>query len=128
MFINKNSLVVNGISLGQYVTNVEYQFNKLWGSDSGRNLAGTQSGTFLGVFPKIVVTFRKLSKSELETLAPILDSSYQTVTYYDPFKRANTTMSTYTGDYSFANKNIVGQDYHKNEGFEISFIAVSRRT
>ena len=74
------------------------------------------------------MTFRKLSKSELETLAPILDSSYQTVTYYDPFKRANTTMSTYTGDYSFANKNIVGQDYHKNEGFEISFIAVSRRT
>ena len=54
MFINKNSLKVNGISLGPYITNVEYQYNKLWGKDSGRNLAGTQSGTLLGIFPKII--------------------------------------------------------------------------
>lgn len=127
MFIDKNSLKVNNISLGQYITNVEYQYNKLWGSDSGRNLAGDQSGTLLGIFPKIVVTFRKLTKTELEYLAPILDSAYQTVTYYDPFKKTNVNMATYTGDYSFNNNNIVGQNGHRNEGFNISFIAVSRR-
>lgn len=128
MFIDKNSLKVNGISLGPYITNVEYQYNKLWGSDSGRNLAGTQSGTLLGIFPKIIVTFRKLTKSELEYLVPILDSAYQTVTYYDPFKKANISIGTYTGDYNFNNNNIIGQNGHRNEGFEISFIAVSRRT
>lgn len=127
MFIDKNSLKVNNISLGQYITNVEYQYNKLWGSDSGRNMAGTQSGTFLGVYPKIVVTFRKLSKTEFEYLVPILDSPYQTVTYYDPIKKTNINMSTYTGDYSVNNKNIIGQKNHKNEGFQISFISVSRR-
>lgn len=127
MFIDKNSLKVNNISIGQYITNVEYQYNKLWGSDAGRNLAGTQSGTFLGVYPKIVVTFRKLTKAELEYLTPILDSPYQTVTYYDPLKKANISMSTYTGDYSVANNNIIGQNNHKNEGFQISFISVSRR-
>lgn len=127
MFIDKNSLKVNNISLGQYITNVEYQYNKLWGSDSGRNLAGDQSGTLLGIFVKIVVTFRKLTKSELEYLAPVLDSAYQTVTYYDPLKKANVSMATYTGDYSFNNNNIVGQNGHRNEGFNISFIAVSRR-
>lgn len=127
MFIDKNSLKVNNISLGQYITNVEYQYNKLWGSDSGRNLAGDQSGTLLGIFVKIVVTFRKLTKSELEYLAPLLDSAYQTVTYYDPLKKANVSMTTYTGDYSFNNNNIVGKNSHKNEGFNISFIAVSRR-
>lgn len=127
MFIDKNSLKVNGISLGPYITNVEYQYNKLWGNDSGRNLAGTQSGTLLGIFPKIIVTFRKLTKSELEYLVPILDSAYQTVTYYDPFKKTNISIGTYTGDYNFNNNNIIGKNNHKNEGFEISFIAVSRR-
>ena len=127
MFIDKNSLKVNNISLGPYITKVEYQYNKLWGQDSGRNLAGTQSGTFLGVFPKIIVTFRKLSKGEFEYLAPLFDNPYQTVTYYDPIKRANTNMATYTGDYNFSDTNIVGQNSHKNEGFEVSFIAVSRR-
>lgn len=128
MFINKNSLKVNGTSLGQYITEVEYQFNKLWGEDSGRNLAGDQSGTFLGVYPKIVVTFRKLTKAEMEIITPIIDSPYQTVTYYDPTKKTNVSMSTYTGDYSFSNNNIIGQHNHKNKGFQISFIAVSRRS
>lgn len=127
MFIDKNSLKVNGISLGPYITNAEYQYNKLWASDSGRNLAGTQTGTLLGIFPKIVVSFRRLTKSELEYLVPLLDSATQTLTYYDPNKKANISITTYTGDYNFNNNNIVGKNNHKNEGFDISFIAVSRR-
>lgn len=127
MFIDKNSFRVNGISLGSYITEIEYQYNKLWGSDSGRNMAGTQSGTFLGVYPKFVVTFKKLSKSDLEDLVPLLDGPTQTITYYDPNKKAYISIATYTGDFNFNNKNIVGQKSHKNEGFQISFIAVSRR-
>ena len=127
MFIDKNSFKVNGVSLGQYITNIEYQYNKLWGEDSGRNLAGEQSGTFLGVFPKFVVSFRKLTKTELEYLIPSLDTPYQTITYYDPYKKTNVSIATYSGDYSFSNKNIIGESSHRNEGFDISFIAVSRR-
>ena len=128
MFLDKDSIKVNDVSIGQYLTEAEYQYNKLWGSDSGRNLAGDQSGTLLGIFVKIVVTFRKLTKAEMETIVPLLDSAYQTVTYYDPYKKQETSMATYTGDYSFINKNIIGQNSHKNEGFQISFIAVSRRS
>ena len=77
MYIDKNSLKVKignqeYVNLGQYITSVEYQFNKLWGPDSGRNLAGEQSGTLLGIFPKLVVSFRRLTKSEIELLTPIL--------------------------------------------------------
>ena len=128
MFIDKDSIKINGTSLGPYLVEAEYQYNKLWGSDSGRNLAGDQSGTLLGIFPKIVVTFRKLTQAEMEAIVPLLDSAYQTVTYYDPYKKQTTSMATYTGDYSFTNKNIIGQNSHKNEGFQISFIAVSRRS
>ena len=125
MFINPNSLIVNNINLGNYIVEARYSYNKLWSSDSGRNLAGTQSGTLIGIFPKIVVQFRKLTKIELETIIPILDSARQTVQYYDPSKKAMTTMTTYTGDYEVINKGIVG--HVKNEGFQISFISTKRR-
>lgn len=126
MFVNKNSIIINGVNMGQYLVEAKYQYNKLWSSDSGRNLAGTQSGTLVGIFPKLVLQFRKLTKSELETIIPILDSAAQTVTYYDPNKKANVTMTTYTGDYEVVNKHIISGNV-KNEGFSCSFIAIRKR-
>lgn len=125
LFLNTNSIIINGVSMGQYIVEAKYGYNKLWASDSGRNLAGVMTGTLIGIFPKIVLHFRKLTKAELEIIAPILDSATQTVTYYDPKKKANTTMTTYTGDYEITNKYFV--DAVKNEGFECSFIAISKR-
>ena len=127
MFIDKNSITINGVSMGQYIVEAKYGYNKLWSSDSGRNLAGTQSGTLIGIFPKIILQFAPLSKSDLEIIVPILDSSSQTVSYYDPKKKAQTTMTTYTGDYEITNDNIINST-HKNEGFSCSFIAVRKRS
>ena len=39
MFIDKNSIVINGVSMGQYITEAKFGYNKLWADDSGRNLA-----------------------------------------------------------------------------------------
>ena len=95
MFIDKNSISVTvgltTINLGPYLVEAKYGYNKLWSSDSGRNLAGTQSGTLLGIFPKLMLQFRRLTKSELELIVPILDSQNQSVTYYDPNKKASVT-------------------------------------
>lgn len=126
MFVDKNSIVINNINMGQYLVEAKYQYNKLWASDSGRNLAGVQTGTLVGIFPKLILQFRKLTKAELELIAPILDAPYQTVSYYDANKKAQTTMTTYTGDYEITNKHLVNGN-RKNEGFNISFIAVSKR-
>lgn len=126
MFINKNSIVINGVNMGQYIVEAKYGFNKLWSNDSGRNLAGTQSGTLIGIFPKLILQFGKLTKAQLEVITPILDSPSQTVTYYDPTKKANVTMTTYTGDYEITNKNIISGNA-KNEGFSCSFIAIRKR-
>ena len=124
MFINSNSIIINNISMGQYLLSAKYEYNKLWGSDTGRNLKGKFSGTLVGVFPKIILTFRKLTKAEMNIIAPILDSGTQTVTYYDPSTNSNETISTYTGDWSYENKQIMT----KNNSFEISFIARERRS
>ena len=122
MFINKDSIIINGTSMGTYLLSAKYEFNKLWATDTGRNLAGRMTGSLIGIFPKLILTFRKLSQAELNIIAPILDSASQTVTYYDPDKNQNVTMATYTGDWSIINKSI-----GKNSSFDCSFIAIGRR-
>ena len=53
----------------------EYNIQGVGTTGSGRNLAGTQSGTLIGIFPKIVLQFRKLTKNELETLRTRLNDA-----------------------------------------------------
>ena len=126
MFVDKNSIMINNVSFGQYLVEAKFQYPKLWASDTGRNLAGVNTGTLIGVFPKLTLQFRKLTKAELEAIVPILDSATQSVTYYDPNKKANNTITTYTGDWEVVNKRIINNN-GKNEGFSISFISVRKR-
>ena len=122
MFIDKDSLIIDNVSMGQYIVEAKFSYPKLWASDSGRNLAGKMTGTLIGVFPKLVLQFRPLTKEELNVIAPILDSARQTITYYDPSKNANITMETYTGDWELTNNNL-----NQNQGFSCSFIATEKR-
>jgi hypothetical protein len=123
MFVDKDSIIINDISMGKYLVQADYEYNKLWASDSGRNLAGTQTGTLIGIFPKLVLQFRRLTKAEVHLLAPIFDSARQTVQYYDDNKGAMTTMTTYTGDWKLVNKGI-----EQNEPFSCSFISTKKRS
>jgi hypothetical protein len=127
MYVNKDSLIIDGINMAEYVTEVEYGYNKLWAKDSGRNLAGSQSGTLIGIFPKLKVNFRKLTQEELELLAPTLDNAVQNVQYYDPVKKGMITMKTYTGDWATLNRNVFTNVARANESFTISFIAKEKR-
>ena len=70
--------------------------------------------------------FRKLTKAEVEYLAPTLDSAWQTTNYYDANKKTKINMATYSGDWVIDNKSIIDEN-HKNEGFEWSVISVNRR-
>lgn len=123
MFTDANSIRLNNISMGQYLLSAKYEYNKLWGSDTGRNLKGKFSGTLVGTFPKITLTFRKLTKAEMNIIAPILNSGTQSLTYYDPDTDENETISTYTGDWSYENKQIMT----KNDSFSCTFISRERR-
>lgn len=87
---------------------------------------GTMSGTLIGIYPKLVLQFGRLTQAQLETIIPILDAQNQTTTYYDPNKKTNVTMTTYTGDYEITNKQIINGNA-TNEGFSCSFIAISKR-
>ena len=127
MLIDANSLEINGTKMAQYLLEVEYGYNKVWASDSGRNMASVMSGTYLGVVVKLKLKFRKTTQTELEDLAQILDTAFQTTTYYDPkLKRANT-ITTYTGDWATLNKHTFSNVAKANESFNISVIAIAPR-
>ena len=126
MFTGSNSLVINNVDMSPYILNVDYGYYKVWGKDTGRNLAGVWGGSIVGIFPKITIQFRKLTKTEVELLAPILDSGSLSVTYYDANKKASTTMSCYSTDWVLKNKSIVDAN-RKADGFTWSVIARSKR-
>ena len=76
----------------------------------------------IGIFPKIVMSFRKLTTDEIILLAPHFDNARQTIKYQDPYKNAETTITTYAGDWETTYKSI-----DKAESFELSFISTDRR-
>lgn len=122
MFIDKDSVYIDNISMGQYLVDCKFGYNKLWSDDSGRNMAGKQSGTLIGIFPKLIMQFKPLTKAELNLLAPHFNSANQTCTYYDPDLNTNKTITTYTGDWELLCRNI-----NQTDGFSLSFIAVEAR-
>lgn len=126
MIIDKDSLIVNGLNLSPFIVEAKFGYHKIWGKDTGRNMAGTWGGTLTGIYPKITIQLRKLTKSEVEAIVPILDVANQSVSYYDPNKKRKTTMTTYTNDYEITCKNIV-DEATKAEGFSVAFISTKRR-
>lgn len=119
--LDVNSIIINGIKMAPYIVSAKYGFHKLWGKQSGRNLAQSVVGSF-NIFPKITLTFKKLNQEEIELILPILNSSEQSLRYYDPeFKRVNT-ISTYTNDVEYS-QNRIG----KIKNFDIAFISRKRR-
>ena len=122
MFLNKDSLYMDNISMGKYLTQVKYGYHKLWSSNSGRALSGKQSGTLIGIFPKFTLSFRSLTEKELTYLAQHFDNERQTIKYIDPNKNKEISIETYSGDWEIVYKNI-----KKGQAFDLSFIAVDRR-
>ena len=123
MLLNKNGFKIDGVNFAQYLEKIKYGRHKIWGSDTGRNnIAGTYTGTLVGTFPKFTLSFRPLTKSELEYVAPYLEKAQQTITYYSPKTATTKTISTYSGDYEYDNLNTL-DNVNENEPFEISCIA-----
>lgn len=124
MYINKDSIIIDGINMGKYLQMVTYEYPKFWAEGTGRNtaLSGKFVGRLIGIFPKITLNFNGLSKNDIQKLAPIFDKAEQSVTYDDPSK-GRITITTYSGDWKVGYKHIV----NKSEPFSISFIAQERR-
>ena len=73
--------------------------NKLWSSDTGRNMAGSMKGTLIGNFPKIMLEIEPLDAEEMAELEILLDSASIEVEYYNNKYKCTCTADIYANDY-----------------------------
>ena len=99
MFLSKDSLIINGISIGEYLAdNVGYGFFDTWSSDAGYTLSNKFTGTFKGTVPKFTLKFKPLTPAQIVYLTTnIFRNPIQTVTYDDP-DGTRKTITTHKGD------------------------------
>ena len=104
-------LQINGMPVKKLIS-YKVQYNKLWGQDSGRNLAGVNKGTLIGIFPKIILEIGSMDEYEMETFLAWTDLPEINVTYYDARYRELRTASYYSNspEASLKNKNTMKYD------------------
>lgn len=73
--------------------------NKLWSSDTGRNMAGSMKGTLIGNFPKIMLEVEPLDAEEMAELEILLDSASIEVEYYNNKYKCTCIADFYSNDY-----------------------------
>lgn len=88
-----NLLKLNGKTY-KCITQYKLQRNKLWSSDTGRNMAGSMKGTLVGNCPKIQLQIAPVDSDEMRELELIFDSASIDVEYYNN-KYGCTCSSTY---------------------------------
>lgn len=123
MLTNKESLIIDGVEMAQYLTEAKFGYHKIWGSDTGRALSGDNSGTLKGIYPKITMTFRKLNEEEIGVVLSLFNKAENKVTFYNPdLKKKITDMSCYSNDPEYNQKYL-----SKTEGCSIAVISNKKR-
>ena len=74
--------------------------SKLWADDTGRNMAGSFRGSFIGNFPKLQIEFGPTDDEDIiSELIQIFDEPIVSVKYYNPKYKTYCTADFYSGDY-----------------------------
>lgn len=123
MLIDKDSLIIDGVKMAQYITKAKFGYHKIWGKDTGRALSGDNSGTLKGIYPKITMTFRKLNEKEAGDILSLFNKAENKVTFYNPdLRRTIHNMSCYSNDQEME------QEYlEKVQGYSSAVISNKKR-
>ena len=116
-------LTINNLAVPK-ITSYDVQRPKLWSKNTGRDLSGTNKGTLIGVFTKIVVEVGGLTDNEYAQLSAILDKASMTVTFYDEKTKNMRTEKMYAGDIT----GVLGNSMRKNiKNLKFSLIGIYKR-
>lgn len=123
MLIDKESLIIDNVKMAPYLIDAKFGYHKIWSSKAGRNMAGTNSGTLVGIFPKITMKFKKLNDEETGTILSLFNKAENLVTFYNPdLGRIVEGMSCYSNDQEYSQKHL-----GKAEGYSSAVIANKAR-
>jgi len=102
---------IGSTDLTPYLNGFKVGRPKLW-KDSDRNMAGELKATFLGVYPKIALSFRMTTAAEYAIIANLLDASSFSVSFWDAGTSTYKTATYYAGDFEGDLFNIATQRYN----------------
>ena len=97
--------------------------NKLWSSDTGRNMAGSMKGSLVGNFPKIMLEIEPLDAEEMSELEKFLDSATIEVEYYNNKYQCTCTADYYANDYE---EDLLRMEDMKYKSFSVNLIPNER--
>lgn len=97
--------------------------NKLWSSDTGRNMAGSMKGSLVGNFPKIILEIEPLDAEEMSEIEKILDSATIEVEYYNNKYQCTCTADYYANDYE---EDLLRMEDMKYKSFSVNLIPNER--
>lgn len=106
------------------IINYNVQYNKLWGEDSGRNLAGEMMATLTGIFPKITLNIGTVNEDEMAWFLAKANKAKIVVEWYDAEIKGMRTADFYSNDITTELKNSKKMIYN---GFSWNIIPIKRR-
>lgn len=99
MSLPTDLILINGTRIS-HLAGYDVTPEKLW-TDAGRNMVGNLISTFLGIFPKISLSFTPMKESELRTILSLLKLPSFTVSYWDAESQTMKSGTFYAGDYTY---------------------------
>ena len=106
MFIDENSVKIDNIPIGKYLSSCKFGYHKIWSSDSGRNMAYEQKGSLGGIFPKLTLNFNCLNIQEMHVVSSLLNKEKVILEYYDQEYLSVVTQDCYSSDWEFDQENL----------------------
>ena len=97
------------------IINYDVEYDKLWGSDSGRNLAGDMKATLVGIFPKICLKIGATTEA---------NKAFITVEWYDAEIKGTRTAQCYSNNLKASLKSKKRMAY---SSFEWNLIPLKKR-
>ncbi len=103
----------------------EVAYNKLWADDSGRDMAGNNKATLIGIFPKIQVQVGSFDEGEMYNFLKKVNKAELKVSWYDQELRGmRENLSYYINDFSISLKNANSLKY---DSFSFNLIPNRKR-
>lgn len=117
------TVMINSVSFN-CLTDLNIEYNKLWGEDAGRTYdTGEFFGTLIGNFPKLSVEFAPRTAQELSNLIRECKKGNVTVQWYNPELMNRVTSEFQTNNFKVSLKNALSGDYDR---IPITFTAKKR--
>lgn len=107
------------------ITKYQFDVNKLWSSNTGRNMDGDNKGTLIGNFTKLEIGVGGYSQEEYEMVMNQLKKATIQVTYYDPLRNAIVKESMYAGD---VNAEVKSMKTDRMKAFSFNLIGNKKRS